>query len=401
MISTKSNIFALPHTFFNQNPKEVIGELQEAGLTGINLALNYHASRDFLLRQGPRLEYLKDGFHYYRPNISSYDRDGLAPSVKDSLPSSEMLEAVISCAEDLDFEINAWAVFLHNSALTQERPDTTCVNVYGNHFLSELCPANPEVRRYVSGLTRDLSSRGISSLAIESLHFHGTNHGEHHERFFLEMSPITSFLFSLCFCQSCMDLFSNRGGDPHSLRARIIELLKPFLESQDSWLDAELTKENLQEIVGSDLLDYLLMREEAVTSLYREVSEVAHVSHVRTSFIDQSPLINLSDQEPLYSSWRTGVNPAEVRQNVDRYEPLIYRKTPAEVESIAIHYKEIVGGEIVPILRPTYPDNRTQESLLEKVGRLKKVGIFGIDFYLLDTMRARDLGWINQALNHE
>ncbi len=401
MISKKSNVFALPHTFFNQSPRRVIEELQETGITGINLALNYHASRDFLLRQGPRLEYLKDGFHYYRPDLSAYAGDGLAPSPIDSLPDSEMLESVISSAREMNFEINAWAVFLHNSALSRDRPEVTCVNVYGSHFRSELCPGNLQVRSYVHGLAKDLSSRGIASLAIESLHFHGTAHGEHHERFFLEMGSITSFLFSLCFCSSCMDLFSNRGGDPLSLRARVIESLKPFLESQDPWLETELTKENLQEIVGADLLDYLLMREESVTSLYREVSEIAHASNVQTAFIDQSPLIQGSGLEPSYSSWQVGVNPAEIRRNVDRYEPLIYRKTPLEVESVATHYREIVGGEIVPILRPTYPDNGTQESLTEKVRLLNRVEVFGIDFYLLDTLRVRDLGWIKGALNHE
>lgn len=401
MISKKSNVFALPHTFFNHSPRKVFEELQEAGITGINVALNYHASRDFLLRQGPRLEYLKDGFHYYRPDLTSYDSDGLAPNLNDSFPNSEMLEDVISSAEEMNFEINAWAVFLHNSALSQDRPEATCVNVYGSHFRSELCPGNPLVRRYIQGLAKDLSSRGIASLAIESLHFHGTNHGEHHERFFLEMGAITSFLFSLCFCQSCMDLFSSRGGDPLSLKARVISSLKPFLESQDPWLEAELTKENLQEIVGSDLLDYLLMREELVTSLIGEVSKIAHAHDVQTAFIDQSPLIQGSGLKPLNSSWQVGVNPAEVRRNVDIYEPLIYRKTPLEVESVAKHYREVVGGEMVPILRPTYPDNGTQESLTEKVSLLNRVGVYGIDFYLLDTMRARDLGWIKNALSHE
>ena len=400
MISRKSNVFALPHTFFDQSPRRVIEELQAAGITGINLALNYHASRDFLLRQGPRLEYLKDGFHYYRPDLSSYAEDGLTPALKDSLPDSEMLEDVISSAKEMDFDINAWAVFLHNSALSQDRPEACCVNVYGSHFRSELCPLNPQVRRYVQGLAKDLSSRGIASLAIESIHFHGTNHGEHHERFFLELSAITSFLFSLCFCSSCMDLFGNSGGDPLLLRARVIESLKPFLESQDPWLEAELTKENLQEIVGADLLDYLLMREESVTSLYREVTKIAHARDVQTAFIDQSPLIQGSGLEPINSSWQLGVNPAEIRKNVDRYEPLIYRKTPLEVELVARHYREMVGGEIVPILRPTYPDNGTQESLTEKVRLLNRVGVFGIDFYLLDTMRARDLGWIKDALHN-
>ena len=63
MSACKSHAFAFVHTFAGRDPAPVIAELQSYGLTGVNLALNYHASRDFLLRQGPRLEYLKDGFN--------------------------------------------------------------------------------------------------------------------------------------------------------------------------------------------------------------------------------------------------------------------------------------------------------------------------------------------------
>ena len=69
-MTSRSNAFAFPYTFFRQSAKEVISELKEIGFTGINLALNYHASRDFLLRQGPQLEYLADGFHYYKTDLT-------------------------------------------------------------------------------------------------------------------------------------------------------------------------------------------------------------------------------------------------------------------------------------------------------------------------------------------
>ena len=59
----RANAFTLPYTFFRQDAFEVLSDLKRAGFTGINLALNYHASHDFLLRQGPQLEYLSDGFH--------------------------------------------------------------------------------------------------------------------------------------------------------------------------------------------------------------------------------------------------------------------------------------------------------------------------------------------------
>lgn len=399
MSSLRSHAFTLPYTFFRQSPTEVIPELQDSGFTGINLALNYHASRDFILRQGPQLQYLSDGFHYYKPDPALYPENNLLPASSDHLLDNEMLHSVIDAAAANNFDVNAWAVFLHNSALGKKSPETTVTNVYGNHFLSELCPSNPRVRGYVLGLASDLCSRGIKSLAIESLHFHGARHGEHHERFFLEMSKTTEFLLSLCFCQSCMDRFTQTSGDALALKAEVIAALKPFIDDGDPWLGIALTKDLLAQILGVQILDYLHVRQDCLSSLYREVSTIAHGAQVRTRFVDQAPLIDSENQNPLQLSWMVGIDNNKVREHVDIYEPLIYRQTPEKVEEVADHYNRSVGGEIVPILRPTYPDNTSAESLLKKVHALKGLGISEIDFYLLDTMRPRDLQWIKNALS--
>ncbi len=110
MTSIKSNAFTLPYTFFREPAVKVISDLKQSGLSGINLALNYHASRDFLLRQGPQLEYLSDGFHYYKVDKSNYESGALTPSDFDQLPSNQLLENVLLEAKKQDFEVNAWAV---------------------------------------------------------------------------------------------------------------------------------------------------------------------------------------------------------------------------------------------------------------------------------------------------
>lgn len=399
MSSLRSNAFALPFTFFRQNPNEVIPELQESGFTGVNLALNYHASRDFLLRQGPQLEYLSDGFHYYKPNVKMYRENALLPASSDHLLNNEMLESAIDAACTRNFDVNAWAVFLHNSAIGMKNPEVTVTNVYGNHFLSELCPSSPKVRGYVLGLASDLCSRGIKSLAMESLHFHGVRHGEHHERFFLEMSTTTEFLLSLCFCQSCMARFVQIGGDPSVLKRKVIAMLKPFIYEADPWLGKAITRDLLTQILGLEIIDYLRSREETLTSLYREVSAIAHASQVTTRLVDQSTLIDSENQDPLELSWLLGIDNVQVRDFVDIYEPLLYRNSPDAVEEIATHYQKTIGGEIGAIIRPTYPDNNSKESLIRKVRVLKTLGISEIDFYLLDTMRPRDLQWIKSALS--
>ena len=391
----RHNAFTFPYTFFRERAATVIPQLKGFGFTGINLALNYHASRDFLLRQGPELHYLTDGFHYYKPDLAHYPDGVITPHPSDCLTDNQMLDEVLAAASAENFEINAWAVFMHNSAIGFRHPQVTVTNCFGNLFLSELCPSSPMVAGYISGLTRDLSSRGITSLAIESLHFHGAHHGEHHERFFLEMGEVTAFLFSLCFCASCIENFP---GDGLRLKNKVAALLQPFLDDRDPWLDTPLTKENLAEIVGAEILDYLASREETIAARYREVQIIAAESGVKTKFVDQAPLLPGSANEPLAKSWQVGINNALIDQVVDIFEPLIYRATPDEVAQVGENYRKLVTSDITAILRPTFPDNQSERSLIEKVAQLKSAGIADIDFYLLDAMRQRDLTWIKNAI---
>ena len=395
MTSVKSNAFTLPYTFFREPAAKVITDLKESGLSGINLALNYHASRDFLLRQGAQLEYLSDGFHYYKVDKSNYESGALIPAEFDQLPSNQLLENVLAEAKKQDFEVNAWAVYMHNSALGMTYPNATVTNVFGNKFLSELCPINKAVQGYAIGLTKDLASRGVKSIMAESLHFHGARHGEHHERFFMELSPITEFLFSLCFCADCKSNFS---GDADSLASKIKAKLQIVFDEKDPWLGKVLTKEFLAEILGSEILDYLTARESAVSKLYEEVVVTAHASGVKFKYEDQSSLLDFDSANTLSRSWEIGIDNQAISKFVDTFEPLTYRTTPDAVSALISTYKKEISTQIAAILRPTFPDCIDEQNLMAKVKALKDLGITEIDFYLLDTFRPRDLTWIQKAI---
>lgn len=395
MTSVKSNAFTLPYTFFREPAAKVITDLKSHGLSGINLALNYHASRDFLLRQGPQLEYLSDGFHYYKVDKSNYGTGALTPSDFDQLPSNQLLENVLGEATKQEFEVNAWAVYMHNSAIGMTHPESTVTNVFGNKFLSELCPANKKVQGYAIGLTKDLASRGVKSIMAESLHFHGARHGEHHERFFMEISPVTEFLFSLCFCADCKANFS---GNADALAERIKSQLKIIFDDKDLWLGKVLSKELLAEIVGIEILDYLTARENAVANLYQDVVSIAHKAGVKFKYEDQSPLLDTSSSKTLSRSWELGIDNQRISKIVDTYEPLVYRTTSEGVAALANSYLTDVSVPTAAILRPTFPDCTDEQNLIAKVNTLKELGIKEIDFYLLDTFRPRDLTWIKKAI---
>jgi hypothetical protein len=395
MTAVKSNAFTLPYTFFREPAAKVISDLKQSGLSGINLALNYHASRDFLLRQGPQLEYLSDGFHYYKVDKSNYEAGALTPAEFDQLPSNQLLENVLAEAKKQEFEINAWAVYMHNSAIGMHHPEATVTNVFGNKFLSELCPINKSVQGYAIGLTKDLASRGVKSIMAESLHFHGARHGEHHERFFMELSPVTEFLFSICFCQACKSNFS---GDADALIEKVKAKLNLVFDDKDPWLGKILTKDLLAELLGSEILLYLTAREDAVADLYEKVAAVAHTSGVKFKYEDQSPLLDTNSVKTLDRSWELGIDNQKIRKIVDVFEPLVYRTTADGVSALVSSYLKELSVPVAAILRPTYPDCTDQDNLIKKVEALKSLKINNIDFYLLDTFRPRDLNWIKKAI---
>jgi len=394
----KSNAFTFPYTFFREPAEKVIPELKSYGFFGINLALNYHGSRDLLLRQGPQLEYLSDGFHYYKSDYTKYDESALKPAQSDQLPTNELIDSVIKVASSNNFEVNAWAVYMHNSAIGMANPESTVTNVFGNRFLSELCPANPGVSGYVLGLTKDLASRGIKAITAESLHFHGARHGEHHERFFIELSPVSEFLFSLCFCSNCQINFKKTGGDSSALLNIVKDLLTKVFATQDPWLGKPLTKEILAEVAGVEILAYLSAREENLAKLYSEVSKITNAAGVTFKYVDQSPLIDLASPKALDNSWQIGIDNKKIEKIVDNYEPLLYRSNVEDLNSLATSYLTEIKSELTSILRPTYPDSTNKDNLIRKVELLTKLGINNIDFYLLDTMRASDLENIKSFL---
>jgi hypothetical protein len=391
MSLTKSNLFTLAHTFLREPAQKVIPELKQYGFSGINLALNYHSSRDLLLRQGPQLEYLADGFHYYKSDFNKYPNGALKPDLTQQLPNNDLINSVIKIANSVEFEVNAWAVYLHNSAIGRSHPEVVVTNVFGNRFLSELCPSNPQVIGYISGLTRNLCDLGVSGIRAESLHFHGARHGEHHERFFIELSQISEFLFALCFCKYCRENYQTQYGDVDRLEAAVAKNLMMVFEDSDPWLGIKLTKEKLSEIIGPEIINYLAVRENSVTNLYQVVRDITKASKVYINFVDQAPLLEFESDIATQNSWQVGIDNTQNIHLVDKYEPLIYRKSVDQVLALAKDYLRNVTQEITAILRPTFPDCTSFENLERKIIGLNDLGVREIDFYLLDTMRNKDI----------
>ena len=390
------NAFAFIHSFSPpNNPSVNIDKLQDSGLTGINLALNYHASRDFTLRGTPSLRYLEDGAHYYQPDLSKYSTGAITPSPDDVYQDNSTLEKIQESGRKSGFDIHAWAVYFHNSAAGKQNPETVQINGLGQKLLASLCPSNPSAQGYAIGLTNDLLSRGIKSIAAESIHFHGLIHGEHHERYFIELSEISQYLLGFCLCIYCQSAAESAGADAKKLASEISAALNKLIAADDPWLGQQLNIANLISIFGIDIKNWILGQQRTLVNLHKELTKLAHSAGATLRWVDQSPLIG-----GLAQSWRIGIDPKELGQVVDVIEPLFYRQNTSEIIELAKSYLSTINSpeKITGILRPTYPDNSSDKELALRISALKDLGIENIDFYLFDVWRERDLDWIKQAL---
>jgi hypothetical protein len=211
----------------------------------------------------------------------------------------------------------------------------------------------------------------------------------------MELSPITEFFYSLCFCKDCKGNFA---GDADELVEKVKSQLQIVFDDKDPWLGKVLSKELLAEIVGPEILDYLIARESAVADLYQKVVTVAHDSGVKFKYEDQSPLLDTNSAKTLDRSWELGIDNQKISKIVDTYEPLVYRTTSESVATLANSYLKDVSVPVSAILRPTFPDCTEEQNLIAKVKALRELGINEIDFYLLDTFRPRDLTCVKKAI---
>ena len=390
------NAFSFIHTFSSPaNPSVNINKLQDSGLTGINLALNYHASRDFTLGSTPSLRYLEDGAHYYQPDLSKYPTGAITPAPADVFQDNSALAKIQEVGRSTNFEINAWAVYFHNSAIGKQNPEAVQINGLGQRLLASLCPSNPSAQGYAIGLTNDLLSRGIKSIAAESVHFHGLLHGEHHERYFIELSEISQYLLGFCLCIYCQSAAETAGADGRKLVFEISKALNKLLTEEDLWIGKELNLDNLVSIFGIDIKTWISSQESTLIDLNNKLAKLAHSAGATLRWVGQLPFIDGLDQ-----GWRIGIKPTELSQVVDVIEALFYCPSTSEIIELAQSYLSKIESpkKITGILRPTYPDNSSQEQLAERVKALENIGISNIDFYLFDVWRDRDLDWIKQAL---
>ena len=354
----------------------------DADTDAISLAAAYHSfemirprSADGILLQIPEASV------YFQPDLNLYSDTPIKPHVSPLMGDSNWYGSAARACAHVGLDLVAWTVFLHTSYLAGKHPDCAEVCCTGDVSPSRLCPANPAVRAYASGIGQDLAENyGISVLECESLSYGGFGHTHYHVKYGVDPGPGGRFLLSLCFCLACREAASQRGIDAVEVCAAAAATLRPALASGAAL--QESPEQLMQRLPG--MADYVSMREDVVTSLTSQVREAAGV-----------PVSCIFMGEP----YASGLVRRRIAAAADYVEILSYTADPAVTEAaidrLMPDLKEpaqlLVGLQAYP------PASGRPEDLLANVKGAWDRGIRRFSFYNFGIMPAPNMAWVGQA----
>jgi hypothetical protein len=376
-----------------------------AGVDGLTMAVAYHDARDLFPHNPVRkVRYLEGGTVFFPPEATRYE--GLQPRVSELARTGDPLGELCEAAGERGMRVNAWAVFLHNDRLGFAHPECATQNAFGDRYLTDLCPSNPDVLMYARMLASDIARYDVSTILSESLHFHGLGHGYHHERYFEELGGVGVYLLGLCFCEHCLQAARQSGVDAEMVHRSVRDELERRFSGRSSEDPERLTREELEPFGGEEMLGYLDARTETVTSLVDEVATAASGGGVGFAVLD------LCGTEKGFATghpegeaapalgWQMGIDHAALVGVCDTVSATGYAADPGRLNFDLDAYEALVpdASRLGLVLRPMPPDCRSAQNLAAKVAMARERGLGRLDFYHYGFCRLDALDWIHQAI---
>ncbi len=403
----ETSAFAFASDLADEGVDSVLGNLQErGGLDGITPAFVYHAARD-VFPHNPRrkVHFFDRGEFFFRPDRAGYEGLRIQPRVSPVAREHDVLAETCQKAEKRGLRVHAWTVFLHADR-PDEYPDCSPRNAFDDPYPGDLCPANPDVRAYVRALVSDVARYEVATVLAESLHYHGLEHGHHHERYFIDMDERTRFLLGLCFCEHCLAVARRLGIDGGAVRAAVREELERVFAGEGfAHHEGEFTRDELVALAGGELVAYLDARAETVATLAAEATEAAAARGRRFVFLELAGAAKgYASGQPTGApaaeiSWRLGVDFARLTRTCDEVEVAGYASDVERLRFDLETYRRHLGNCPVALaLRPSPPDCVTPENLKAKVRLARDLGVARVDFYHYGLVCIEALDWIRAAL---
>jgi hypothetical protein len=400
-------MFAFATDLHAEGIEAVLDNVQErAGLGGITYAAVYHEARDLFPHNPHRhVRFLEPGVCYFRPDPARYHGLAIQPRVSRLVDETNVLADLVGAADRRGLAVDAWTVYLHCDWVRDGKPEQAERNAFGDPYLTELCPANPDVRAYVRALSADVAGHGTGTIVAESLHYHPLEHGYHHERYFLHLGARTRFLLGLCFCDHCLAAAGARGVDADGVRRFAREEVQHVFDGGED-PSTELAEEEARSLAGGELDGYLDARAATVASLTAEAAEAAAAEGSAFAFLDIAGAVKgYWDGRPTGGpapevSWLTGVDPAAIGRACGQLEAIAYARDPDRIRLDLEAYRALLPDEarLSAALRPIAPDCDSVENLAAKLRVARDLGLERIDLYHYGFAPLPTLDRIREAL---
>jgi hypothetical protein len=385
--ATHATMWTYAWDLLDEGVDAVLGRLQqEVGLDAISVATSYHTVAH-LRPHSPagRWFIAHDAAVYFRPAPELWQGLRLQPNVSALARARNPLAEICAAAERRGLRVISWTVCLHNTYLGRTHPDCAVHNAYADVLTSDLCPANPDVRAYVTTLARDLSSNyPLAALELEAIGYSGWAHFHGHEKIGFDLGPAGRFLLELCFCPHCRERGQAHGVDV----ARLQQDVRAMLD--DAFARGAPVTAPVESVIERTpgLRTYLEAREETVTTLVREVRAASHCP-IRTIYL---------------GAWHsTGGNTRALAQESESIDVLAYTSVAEQVRRTARSVLEEMGPEASPdrllVGLQAYPPHATSaEVLVANVRAALELGVRRFSFYNYGIMPLPCLGWVAQAV---
>jgi hypothetical protein len=374
-------MYLYPWDLEDEGPETVIARLRDVGIDSLVLATSYHAGKFVRPHAtGRRVYFPEDGTIYFRPDLTRYGQ--IQPRVNSRVEQFDALGALAQLAPDMP--VSGWTVGLHNTPLGQAHPDLVVHNAYGDPLWNALCPAQPEVRRYLVALCADLASNHpVTEVAIETPGWQAYRHGHHHEFELIDLLPRAQVLLGMCFCEACVAGARRAGVDAMRLAQRTRDELDRFF--------ADGTEPTTDLRADAEWSAFLNWRAASVTSLVEDV-RAAVPKAVQLAVIPTT-------QSPNSLCWIEGSDLAALAK-IARLEVPAYQSGVAAILSDVEATTAAAGrgARLGYILRPTHPNLPTAGDVRTAVREIGAVGAASISFYNYGHLRLSSLDWIKSAI---
>jgi hypothetical protein len=376
-----------------------------AGVDGLTLAVAYHHGRDvFPHNPSGRALFLDGDTVAFQPDYSRYGPGIPKPRTSRLAREHDVLDVTTRAAHGSGLEVRAWVVFLHNLAIGAADSDLVVQNAYGDHDLTQLCPANPRVREYAVALTGDVCRYPVQGILAESLYFHPFDYGYHHERDFLGRDGLTSFLLTLCFCRHCTAAGQAVDVDVGSLAMSVRRYLdRALVVSANDGDSAPKLAGDADALIGRpDFVGFLDARSRRVTALWSAVNVAAAAAGVPVFVVDPSgavpdPLAGRAVDQSKGPGWAWGVDLAGLEDGLE-VEAIGYRPTADGVSALLSTYTTR-GVRPALALRPMLPDCVSADNIRQKVAVARSHAVTTLDLYHYGLAPLQVLDWISEAIH--